>query len=127
MKFQMKPRSFWGGLKIAEKRLVKLQMATRKDSVQKMTCPASHVPDIPMDLIPLQVIVRNRKGRWFKTNGEQAMFEFANKHHVNVDFDPATKLPILHFFDDVNKAAQELETALHSCATEEANQNLSPG
>lgn len=116
-----------GGLKIAGKGICQFQMATRKGKVQKATRPASHVPDISMDLIPPLVVARNRKDGWLKINGEQAMFEFANGGHVNVGFDPMAKLPMVHFSDNADKAAQDLETALHSCVAEEANQNLSPG
>lgn len=113
-----------GGLNIAGEGLVELQVLTRKGRVKKLTRPATNVPDIPVNLIPPQVIMRNNNDGFFNVNGEQAMFEFADGEQVATGFDPITKLPMLHFFADVDKPGEALETALHTCVAKEANQNL---
>lgn len=116
-----------GGLGIAGKGLIKLQVAARKGKIKELTRLATHAPDIPVDLIPPQAITRNRKDGWFKINEEQAMFEFSDGKQVATGFDPITKLPMVHFFEGVGEAAEDFETALHTCVAEEANQNLSAG
>ena len=65
----------------------------------------------------------SREG-WFKINGEKALLEFSDGALVAAPFDPITRLPMFHFFDDAKAAAVSLETALHACVSEESNQNL---
>ena len=52
------------------------------------------------------------------------MLEFKNGGTVRVPCNPVTSLPMSCSFDDVDAAADELETSLYSCVTEEMNQNL---
>ena len=59
-------------------------------------------------------------------NGRRAMLEFQDGGVVDCPFDPITSLPMLHSFDNVEAAAEQLETSLCSCVAAESNQNLSP-
>ena len=61
-----------------------------------------------------------------QTNGAKAALTFADGMTDDVGFDPVTRLPMIHMFDDADRAAENLETALHACVSEETNQNLSP-
>ena len=50
--------------------------------------------------------------------------EFSDGSLVAAPFDPITRLPMFHFFDDAEAAAVSQETALHACVSEKSNQNL---
>ena len=101
------------------------EFVTTKGKVIRVVREANRVPGLPVDLVPLQAIMRTAKDGWFRINGESAQLVFANGNIVNVPFDASTNLPMLHSFEDATAAAQQLETCLHSCVTEEGNQNLS--
>ena len=45
-------------------------------------------------------------------NGAKAALTFTDGMKVDVGFDPATRLPMIHMFDDAERAAESLETAL---------------
>ena len=66
-------------------------------------------PDLPVDSVSPQKLMRNDKDGWFKINGDKAVLEFANGSTVKVPWDPLTSLPMLHSFDDVDSAAEKLE------------------
>ena len=101
------------------------EFVSEKGKVITMTSNAHHVPELPVDLVPPQKLMQKMSDGWFKINGERAMLDFKRGDAINVPFDPATGLPMFHFFDDADCAAKELETCLFSCVTEESNQNLS--
>ena len=64
-----------------------------------------------MDLIPPQLVMRNNNDGHFKMNGHQAILEFKGGVTVNVPYNAVTRLPILVTFDDIDQAAQHLETS----------------
>ena len=74
--------------------------------MKKATRDAFHVPDIPIDLIPPQVIMRNNKDGWFRTNGAKAVLTFADGMEVDVGFDPVTRFPMIHMFDDADSIVE---------------------
>ena len=104
-----------GGLQICSRGKTSFEMITQTGKVQKIIRTTCHVPDIPINLFPPQGIMRNNTDGWFKTNGANTAFEFADGTTVDVGFDPVMRLPMIHMFDDADKAAEDLETALCTC------------
>ena len=49
---------------------------------------------------------------------------FPKGQRIDMAINPMTRLPELRVFHDANQAAEQVHTALHSCVTEEVNQNL---
>ena len=113
-----------GGLKVVGKGKTQFEFVTAKGKIIRIARDAYHVPDLPVDLVPPQKIMRTAKDGWFKINGDAARLEFRNGNVISAPFDPVTRLPMFHTFVDASKAALELETSLYSCVTEESNQNL---
>ena len=113
------------GLAIKGKGKTSFEFITTKGKTMKITRDAFHVPDLPVNLVPPQKLMQTSQDGWFKMNGEKALLEFNGGHMVHVPFDPVTSLPMFYSFHDVDAAAENLEVALYSCVTEEANQNLS--
>ena len=68
--------------------------------------------------------MKTSRDGWFKINREKALLEFSDGSLVAAPFDPFTRWPMFHFFDDAEAAAVSLETALHACVSEESDQNL---
>ena len=99
-------------------------MVTTDGKIKVKECEVHHVPGLPVDLVPLQIVMKTSREGWFKINGEKALLEFSDGSLVAAPFDHITRLPMFHFFDDAEAAAVSLETALHARVSKESNQNL---
>ena len=115
-----------GGLQVIGKGDLKMEFLDNKGRVKKITRQVYHAPDVPVDLLPPQLIMRNSRDGWFRINGEEASLEFQDGSVVKVPTDSVTRLPMFVTFDSVDEAAQQLETSMYSCVTQESNQNLDP-
>ena len=89
-----------------------------------MTQDVHHVPDLPVDLVPPQKLMRTEHDGWYQINGMCAEMVFWTGEVVSTPFDPVTSLPMIQSFLDAGKVAQMFETSLYSCVTKEGNNNL---
>ena len=96
------------GLRVIGKGKTQFEFVTAKGKIIRIVRDAHHVPDLPVDLVPPQRLMRTAQDGWFKINGDKAMLEFRNGNTVSTPFDPVTRLPMFHTFVDANKAALEL-------------------
>ena len=114
------------GLQIKGEGVVRYEMLDRNGNIRPIECPAYYIPNLPVRLIPPQVIFpKGSKGKSITENGEMR-WEFMNGQIVDLVTNPVTNLPELRLFHDVYEAAEQVEQALYSCVTEELNQNLTP-
>ena len=67
-----------GGLEVVGEGMVSFEFVTTSGQQIKMQREAKHVPGLPVDLVPLQKLIRNHHDGWFKINGEQALLECKN-------------------------------------------------
>ena len=98
-----------GGLKVLGRGKTKFEFVTSDGNTICLTRDCYYVPDLAIDLIPPQKIMRDASDGWFKINGHAARLEFRDGSVVSVPFDPVTSLPMLYSFDSVEKAAEQME------------------
>ena len=123
------PRSLSGigsGIQIKGKGVVRYELLDSKGRVRPIEREAMHAPDLPVRLIPPQAVFpAGSVGQCVVADGRMT-WHFRNGQVVPIDINPATRLPEIRLFRNVDKAAEQLDTALLSCVTEESNQNISP-
>ena len=113
------------GLEIMGKGKTTFELISTEGKKITLIREAYYAPGLPVDLVPPQKLMRTSTDGWSKMNGEKAQLEFRDGKIVSLPFDPVTSLPMLYSFENVDKAAEQLETSLYSCISEESNQNLS--
>ena len=114
------------GIKIKGKGVVRYELLDSKGRVRPIEREAMHAPALPVRLIPPQAIFPSgSKGQCVVADGKMT-WHFGNGQVVPIDINPVTRLPEIRVFQDVDKAAEQLDQALLSCITEEINQNITP-
>ena len=113
-----------GGLAVVGKGIKRVETVTVDGKIKVKEFEVHHVPGLLVDLVLPQMVMKTSREGWFKINGEKTLLEFSDGSLVAAPFDPITRLPMFHFFDDAEAAAVSLETALHECVSEEHDQNL---
>jgi hypothetical protein len=113
------------GLEIIGKGKAAFELISSRGKKIRVVRYAFCAPGLPVDLVPPQRLMRTSEDGWFKINGEGAGLEFKDGEKVNVPYDPLTSLPMIYYFNDIDAAVIKLETSLHSCVTNETDQNLS--
>ena len=94
-----------------------MEFLDTKGGIKRIQREVYHAPNVPVDLLPPQAIMRNGKYGWLRINGEHAQLQFRDGSLVNVPTNPVTRLPMFVTFDNIDQAAEQLETSLYSCVT----------
>ena len=116
-----------GGLEIVGTGICRFEVLDTYGRVKVLEGPGVVLKNLPIRLIPPQIVMPTDADGDFRINGERAHFVFAKDGGiVPTPLDLATNLPMVSLFQDVNKAASSFEHALYSCVTRETNQNLRP-
>ena len=84
------------GLEITGKGKTAFELISTAGKKIRIVRDAYHAPDLPVDLVPPQKIMRNSSDGWFKINGEKGVLEFAGGEIVSVPFDPLKSLPMIY-------------------------------
>ena len=116
-----------GGLKISGQGTVRYEVLDHHGVTQHITGIGLHIEGLPCRLIPPQKVMPTKDNGYYRINGDEAKFVFANNSgQVETPLDPTNNLPTITLFRNVEKASQQLATSLYACVADENNQNLSP-
>ena len=94
---KMQLDGFSGGLAVVGKDIKRVEMVTMDGKIKVKECEIHHVPGLPVDLVPPQMVMKTSREGWFKINGEKALLEFSDGSSVAAPFDPITRLAHVSF------------------------------
>ena len=116
------------GLAILGEGLVRYEVLDTMGRIRVFAGEAVLVDKLPVRLFPPQRLMPTNASGSYRINGEDGgHFHFSSDGGiVSTPLDPATGLPFLTVFRNVDTAATAFEHGLYSCVTHESNQNMSP-
>ena len=116
-----------GGLKISGQGTVRYEVLDHHGVTQYITGTGLHIEGLPCRLIPPQKVMPTKEDGYYRINGDEAKFVFANNSgQVVTPIDSTNNLPTITLFRSVEQSSQQLATSLYACVADENNQNLSP-